>query len=184
VIATTGYTSRELCALHDRPNQLYMVGSMGCASGLGLGLACVRPQLRVVVVDGDGAVLMRLSNLATVGGFGGPNLIHVVLDNQMHESTGGQATLSGGVALADVALACGYVRALEGDDLGVLDAVLGADPAEGPSFARLCIRPGTLQELPRPALSPEQVRERFVAHLNRDTGLQPRLARTSGEVRT
>jgi phosphonopyruvate decarboxylase len=165
LIATTGYASRELCALEDRPNHLYMVGSMGCASALGLGLARARPDLRVIVIDGDGAVLMRLGNLAAVGALAGANLFHIVLDNQMHESTGGQATLSAGVALADVALACGYARALEGDDLGVIDALLGAPPHEGPSFARLRIRPGTLHGLPRPALSPEQVRARFSSHL-------------------
>jgi phosphonopyruvate decarboxylase len=167
LISTTGYTSRELCALHDRANQLYMVGSMGCASALGLGLARARPDLRVVVIDGDGALLMRLGNLAAVGALGGANLTHIVLDNQMHESTGGQATLSAGVALAEVALACGYARALEGDDLGLLDALFGVDSAAGPSFARLHIQPGTLHGLPRPALSPEQVRERFVSHLQK-----------------
>ncbi len=167
LISTTGYTSRELCALHDRANQLYMVGSMGCASALGLGLSRARPDLRVVVIDGDGALLMRLGNLAAVGALGGANLLHIVLDNEMHESTGGQATLSAGVALADVALACGYARALEGDDLALLDTLFGAEPAPGPSFARLRIQPGTLHGLPRPALSPEQVRERFVFQLQK-----------------
>ncbi len=181
LIATTGYASRELCALQDRPNQLYMVGSMGCASALGLGLARARPDLRVVVIDGDGAVLMRLGNLAAVGALAGPNLFHLVLDNHMHESTGGQSTLSAGVALAEVALACGYARALDGDDLHVIDALLGGGPQHGPSFARLRIRPGTLRTLPRPALSPEQVRARFTAHLLTSGGVA---SETAAEART
>jgi phosphonopyruvate decarboxylase len=167
LISTTGYTSRELCALFDRANQLYMVGSMGCASALGLGLACVRPDLRVVVVDGDGALLMRLGNLAAVGAHGGANLHHIVLDNQMHESTGGQPTLSAGVSLAEVARACGYARALEGDDLGAIDALLGGAACAGPSFAHVRIRAGTLHPLPRPELSPEQARARFEAHVRK-----------------
>ena len=60
IVATTGYTGRELYSIDDRPNHLYMVGSMGCASSLGLGLALARPDLRVVVIDGDGAALMRM----------------------------------------------------------------------------------------------------------------------------
>ncbi|MFA5027291.1 MAG: phosphonopyruvate decarboxylase, partial [Candidatus Methylomirabilota bacterium] len=78
LIASTGYTGRELYALDDRPNQLYMVGSMGCASSLGLGLSLARPDLTVVVIDGDGAALMRLGNFATIGAYGGANLCHLV----------------------------------------------------------------------------------------------------------
>jgi len=67
VVATTGYTGRELYALADRPNQLYMVGSMGCAVSFGLGIALARPDRRVIVLDGDGALLMRLGALAMLG---------------------------------------------------------------------------------------------------------------------
>ncbi len=102
VIATTGYTGRELFALADRPGHFYMVGSMGCAPALGLGLSLARPDLRVVVIDGDGAALMRMGNFASVGAHGRGNLLHILLDNQVHESTGGQATLSPGVDFSAV----------------------------------------------------------------------------------
>ena len=111
LIATTGYTGRELYALADQPNQLYVVGSMGCASSLGLGLALVRPDLQVVVADGDGAALMRLGNFATVGAYAGDNFAHVLLDNGQHESTGGQSTVSHVVDFAALAAACGYRQA-------------------------------------------------------------------------
>ncbi|HXZ84024.1 MAG TPA: phosphonopyruvate decarboxylase [Myxococcota bacterium] len=165
VISTTGYTSRELWAQADRPNQLYMVGSMGCASALGLGIALARPELRVVVIDGDGAALMRLGNLATVGAHAGDNLVHVVLDNEAHESTGLQPTVSPGVSFAAIARACGYALALEGDALELLDRVFAAERLSGPRLAQLKIRPGSPANLPRPSLSPEQVRERFSRHL-------------------
>ena len=80
VIATTGKAGRELFTLADRPQHLYQVGSMGCASGMGLGVALNTPR-PVVVVDGDGAALMKLGTLATIGAYAPPNLVHVLLDN-------------------------------------------------------------------------------------------------------
>lgn len=168
VIATTGYTGRELYALADRPNHLYVVGSMGCASSLALGLALARRDLRVVVVDGDGAALMRMGNLATIGACAGPNLLHLILDNEVHDSTGGQATVSPAVAFAGVAAACGYARALAGDGVELVDRLLAGEAVAGPSLGHLKIRPGAPPDLPRPAVTPPQVRRRLLAHLGVD----------------
>ncbi|MGH8230069.1 MAG: phosphonopyruvate decarboxylase, partial [Steroidobacteraceae bacterium] len=85
VLAATGFCGRELYAVADRPNQLYMVGSMGCAAPLALGVALARPDLTVVALDGDGAALMRLGAFATVGAYGPPNLRHLLLDNGVHD---------------------------------------------------------------------------------------------------
>lgn len=167
VIATTGYTGRELAALADRANQLYMVGSMGCASSLALGVSLARPDLRVVAVDGDGAALMRMGNFATLGAYGGDNLVHVVLDNGVHESTGGQPTVSRAISFAGVAAACGYGLALEADDPDALDALFAPGRVRGPRFAALRIRPGVDAEPPRPKLAPEQVSARFAEHLRK-----------------
>ena len=166
VIATTGYTGRELFALADRPNHFYLVGSMGCATAVGLGLARARPDLRVVVIDGDGAALMRMGTFATIGAQAGGNLIHLLLDNQMHESTGGQPTVSPGVRFAGIAAACGYPRATESDRLDALDTLLtGERTAPGPRFLHLRIRPGIADRLPRPDLTPVQVKERLMSHI-------------------
>ncbi|NIR29463.1 MAG: phosphonopyruvate decarboxylase [Gammaproteobacteria bacterium] len=173
VVATTGYTGRELYALADRPNHLYVVGSMGCASALGLGLSVARPDLRVVVVDGDGAALMRMGNFAFIGACAGANLVHILLDNGVHDSTGGQATLSPHVRFADIARGCGYARTLEGEDLEVLDRALDEDGAGGPRFAHLRIRPGAEQPLPRPRLTPLQVRRRLMGHIARPCAEPP-----------
>ena len=164
LIATTGYTGRELYALADRPNHLYMVGSMGCASALGLGLATTRPDLRVVVVDGDGAALMRLGNFAVVATYGASNLVHLLLDNGIHESTGGQDTLSAGVSFAGIAAACGYASVFAGQGTDVIDQALHAR-SHGPIFAHLRICPGTPSDLPRPTLEPQAVKERLMAHM-------------------
>src|SRR5690606_15410363 len=108
LVATTGYAGRELFALGDTPNQLYMVGSMGCAVSLALGLAIARPDRRVIAPDGDGAHLMRLGALTTVAAEAPPNLVHLVIDNGRHESTGGQATVSPGVDFCAIAAGAGY----------------------------------------------------------------------------
>ncbi|MCI0400203.1 MAG: phosphonopyruvate decarboxylase [Gammaproteobacteria bacterium] len=165
VVATTGYTGRELFALADRRNHIYMVGSMGCASSLGLGLSMTRPDLRIVVIDGDGAALMRMGNFATIGAYGGANLTHLVLDNEAHDSTGGQATVSAGVSFADVALACGYALALDGNDLALVDSLLAREAAHGPRFGHLKIQTGTRPNLPRPALTPEAICQRLMQHI-------------------
>lgn len=167
LIATTGYTGRELCAIADRPNHLYMVGSMGCVAALGLGLAMTRPDLRVIVIDGDGAALMRMGNFATLGAYGGANLIHILLDNEAHDSTGGQATVSAGVSFANIAAACGYASVLAGDDPSLLNAILESTSGAGPRFLHCKIRTETAQNLPRPDLPPSVIRQRLMAHIGR-----------------
>lgn len=164
VLASTGFCGRELYAIDDRPNQLYMVGSMGCVVPLALGLALARPDLRVIALDGDGAALMRLGAFATVGAYGPPNLWHLLLDNGAHDSTGGQATVSPNVAFADVAAACGYASALDTDALGRISEWLEAPPLEGPRFARLLTRPGSPADLPRPSITPVEVKSRLMRH--------------------
>ena len=165
VLATTGYTGRELYALEDRPNQLYMVGSMGCVSSLGLGLALARPDLTVVVIDGDGAALMRMGNFSTLGSYGGNNLVHVLLDNGVHDSTGAQATVSANVNFSAIASACGYGAVYQGENLDVIDRCFEAVSASGPRFAHLRIRPGTIDKLPRPDVSPAEVVRRLMHHI-------------------
>jgi phosphonopyruvate decarboxylase len=163
VVATTGYTGRELYACEDRPNQLYMVGSMGCASSIGLGLAIARPEQRVIVLDGDGAALMRLGALATIGFERPGNLVHVLMDNGLHESTGSQQTVSGSIDFCGVASACGYPRVTTvagPDDLAnKLSAVSGEL-----TFLHAPVLPG-VPELPRPTISPAAVAARFRAHI-------------------
>ena len=166
VVASTGFTGRELFAIADRPNQLYMVGSMGCASSFGLGLSLTLPAKRVLVADGDGAVLMRMGNLATVGAYGGRNLQHLVLDNGLHESTGGQHTVSNAISLAGVAAACGYREASEATTEESLEQFLQG--RNGPALQQLKINPGVPEGLPRPSVSPIEVKQRLMRHLDVD----------------
>ncbi|SMF98980.1 phosphonopyruvate decarboxylase [Burkholderia singularis] len=174
VLASTGYCGRELYALDDRPNQLYMVGSMGCVTPFALGLALARPDLKVVAIDGDGAALMRMGAFATLGAYGPSNLVHLLLDNGAHESTGGQATVSPYLSFAGIAAACGYASALDGDGaLDVLGAALDAarmgaraDVQDGGAhFACVKIRAGVPDGLPRPSVTPVEVKTRLMRHI-------------------
>jgi phosphonopyruvate decarboxylase len=167
VLATTGFCGRELYAIDDRENQVYLVGSMGCVTPMALGLALSRPDLLVVALDGDGAALMRMGVFATLGAYGPSNLTHLLLDNGAHESTGAQATVSQGVEFARIASACGYALALDGDDLSVIDRLFEAKDIDGVRFARLSINTGTPTDLPRPSITPEDVRRRLQTHIGR-----------------
>ena len=173
VLASTGFCGRELYALDDRPNQLYMVGSMGCLTPFALGLALARPDLHVVAIDGDGAALMRMGAFATLGAYGPSNLTHVLLDNGAHDSTGGQSTVSPQVSFAGVAAACGYASAVESDQLAVLDELFASAPAkDGPRFVRLSIKRGTPDGLPRPTITPPDVKTRLMRHIGIAQGVR------------
>jgi phosphonopyruvate decarboxylase len=98
-------------------------------------------------------------------------LLHLLLDNGVHDSTGGQATVSPRVSFAHVAAACGYASSLETDDVGYVAEWLEAVPDNGPSFARLLTRRGTPRDLPRPSLTPIEVKNRLMHHFGRGAGL-------------
>ena len=169
LIGTTGYTGRELFAMDDRPNQFYMIGAMGCASSFALGVSLARPDLEITVVDGDGAALMRMGNFATIGSYGRNNLVHVLLDNGVHESTGCQATVSANVNFADIAAACGYGLALDGNGPAVLRELYARKNVDGARFAHLKITPGAPHSLPRPDTPPKDLLQRLQAHINGDS---------------
>jgi phosphonopyruvate decarboxylase len=167
IVATTGKCGRELFTLGDREQHLYQVGSMGGAAGMGLGLASSTPR-PVVVLDGDGAALMKLGTLATIGAYRPPNLIHILLDNGVHDSTGGQATVSPLVDFPGVALACGYPNAASCDSLDGFEAAFrAASPTSGPNFLHVRIAPGSMAKLGRPTVPPHEVARRFKAFVTR-----------------
>ncbi|MGD8728887.1 MAG: phosphonopyruvate decarboxylase [Gemmatimonadota bacterium] len=166
LVATTGYTGRELYDVGDTENQLYMVGSMGCALSFGLGLALSQPDRRIVVLDGDGAALMRLGAQATVGYERPPNLVHILIDNGMHESTGGQSTVSGSIDFCAIASGCGYSRissASEPEDLSELVKSSGDEL----HFIHVPTVPGVPKKLPRPTIQPHEVADRLRSFLAR-----------------
>jgi thiamine pyrophosphate-dependent acetolactate synthase large subunit-like protein len=113
VIASLGHPAYDLFAAGDRPANFYTWGSMGLASSIGLGLALARPDLRVVILDGDGSLLMNLGSLATIGWTRPKNLVLIVWDNQSYATTGGQDTATAhGADLAAAAAAMGIQQSV------------------------------------------------------------------------
>jgi phosphonopyruvate decarboxylase len=137
-----------------------MVGSMGCASSLGLGLAISKPNKKVIVVDGDGALLMRLGALTTIGYQSPKNLVHLLLDNEMHQSTGGQSTVSHSVDLALIAQASGYLKVIRAYSVKEVANALDSFGNEL-TFIHAKISPGEIKTLPRPTVKPPEVAKRF-----------------------
>ncbi len=161
-LATTGKTGRELFEIEDAANNLYMVGSMGCVSSLGLGIASTRRDLDIIVIDGDGSLLMRMGSLATNGYYHPENMLHIVLDNETHDSTGGQSTVSHNVNMVEVAAACGYEKSYYVHSLQELESEIQEwKKTKGLTFLYINIQKGSKQNLGRPTLTPREIKIRL-----------------------
>ncbi len=164
VVSANGSLSREAWATAPgRPTSFTIIGSMGLAAAIGLGLAMAVPERRVVVIDGDGNLLMGLGGLAMVAERAPARFVHVVLDNQSYASTGGQRSISDTVDLAAVAAGAGYphVRTVDdGDGLATaLDDLLGR---LGPALLLVKVATVAVADLPpRVPLPPDDVADRF-----------------------
>ncbi len=167
LLATTGKTGRELFEVEDKPNNLYMVGSMGCISSLGLGLALARPDKKVIVIDGDGSALMRMGAFATNAYYQPRNLLHILLDNNAHDSTGGQATVSHIVDFAGFAASVSYPTALKLNSLAELRESVKKWSDNGDlTFIHFQISQGSPAELGRPTVKPYEVKERLLKFIS------------------
>ena len=103
IISANGYISRDLFNILDKKNNFYMIGSMGLASSIGLGVALKNTKKKIFVFDGDGNILMNLGSLITIGITKPKNLVHIIFDNSSHESTGGQPTATNKIQLSKIA---------------------------------------------------------------------------------
>lgn len=161
VVSTCGHASRDLQAVADRPGHFYLVGSMGMAAPVALGAALAAPGRRVLAIDGDGSVAMNLGALPMVAAHDA-DLLHVVLDNGVHESTGGQATVRA-ADLAALARAAGYRAAASVADLAGIDTIIlderpallhvRCSPRTEPVPERIRLTPGQLVDRAREALT-------------------------------
>jgi sulfopyruvate decarboxylase subunit beta len=178
LVCCNGMIGRELYTTLDRPASFYMIGSMGLGLSIGLGLALSRPSRRVVVLDGDGNVLMGMNVLASAGSERPPNLYHVVLDNQAHASTGGQRTVSGDVHLEAVASAVGYrathrAETLEHFEAALRDVLVGSpggtppNGRAGPVMVLGVVEGGTVKGIGRVKETPPELTARFAAEARR-----------------
>lgn len=156
IVCNIGYPSRELYAVYDRVENFYMLGSMGLASSIGLGLALAQPKRKVIVLDGDGAVLMNLGTLATIANFAPENYLLIILDNCCYGSTGSQPTCTHlSTDLASMAKAAGMKKASAVADIDSLRILL---KSKGVVVAK--VETGNA-DVPTIDLSPEQMVKRF-----------------------
>ncbi len=150
VVATTGKPSRELFSVADRKGNFYMQGSMGHAASIGLGVAMNKLGRKVVVLDGDGAVLMHMGTLSSIGHYKPKNLYHVMLDNESYETTGDQDTTSPTTDFKTIAKACGYNFSEEvSNEKDLREKLKSLLSKEGPVFLRVKINRLPTPSIPR-----------------------------------
>lgn len=170
IVACNGMISRKLYHLADRPENFYMLGSMGLTPAIGLGIALARPDKKIIVLSGDGNVLMSLGTLATIGKTSPRNLICIVLDNECHESTGGQETASPTTKLYAIASSCHFDNSHYVSSPEVLRKVLRRLlNTNATSFIHVKIDKERIdsKRVPRVSLEPVEIRNRFMANLGR-----------------
>lgn len=166
-LATTGKSGRELYEIKDCENHLYMVGSMGCVSALGLGIS-LKSDKKILCIDGDGALLMRMGTLSTNAYYtkmhNKGNFCHILLDNESHDSTGGQFSLAPCVDFTSIAHACGYEKVLSLETLDSLKDALEEfeeNKSGGATFIYMKIKKGSKKDLGRPKITPYEVARRI-----------------------
>ncbi len=165
VVCANGLISRETFTVKDRTENFYMIGSMGMASSIGLGVALNKPSRKVIILDGDGNLLMNLGSLPMAGSLQPKNLLHIVLDNEVYASTGNQPTISDTIELEELAKSSRYAyvkKVSTNEDLK--REITYTLENEGPSFLLVKISSISEQiEIGRVTHSPEQIKDRFMS---------------------
>ncbi len=171
VVSTTGKMSRELFEIRKasemgHKRDFLTIGSMGHASQIALGIAMNNSKRKVYCFDGDGAALMHLGGMATIGQIQPKNLTHIVFNNGSHESVGGQKTAGFFVDFCMIARSCQYKNTLYADTKEtVKEALSQVKEKEGPSFVEIRTRKGSRENLGRPTVSPKDNKIDFMNYL-------------------
>ena len=167
ITSTTGKIPRELYENRElngegHEKDFLTVGSMGHASSIALGQALSQKNKKIVCIDGDGAVIMHMGAMATIGAYEPVNLLHIVLDNSAHETVGGIPTISDKMDFVSIAKAVGYKEAYEVDNLNDLESVLKESvKKEKLIFIRVLVTLGSRENLGRPKEKPIDNLEKF-----------------------
>jgi len=164
IISANGFMSRDLFEVNDKESNFYMIGSMGLASSIGLGIALKNPKKRVFVFDGDGNILMNLGSLVTIGSLKPKNLVHIVFDNHSHESTGGQPTNSSQINLEKLAKVVNYKIFVIQSKTKLISILNDIKKLQGPIF--LLVKVSTSKERSkRVSWTPKTIRDRVMKSL-------------------
>ena len=175
IVSTTGKISRELFEHRRQSNnphrghEFLTVGSMGHASAIALTVSLNHPEKRVWCLDGDGAVLMHMGSLATIGQANPSNLVHVILNNGSHESVGGMPTVAHEIDLCQIARACGYPQVARIETETQLANLL-QQISERPmlTFIEIKVSSGSRADLIRPDTTPRDNKRAFMESLQRN----------------
>ncbi len=163
IISANGFISRDLFSISDTRPTFYMIGSMGLASSIGLGIALKDPGKKVFVFDGDGNILMNLGSLTTIGSLKPKNLVHVVFDNSIHESTGGQPTNTNFVSIEKIAKTCNYNHTFTTKTKNDFEKILRKiKKLNGPIMIVVKIQKSNDKKSPRINYEPIEIKERFI----------------------
>ncbi len=165
IVSANGYISRDLFTVGDKTTNFYMIGSMGLASSIGLGLAIKNPKKRIFVFDGDGNILMNLGSLATIGSIKPRNLIHLVFDNNSHESTGGQPTSTKSINIAKIAKSTNFKVFLTKNESGLEKVLDKIKKMHGPIMIVIKIK-NSDNVSERVPIEPLKIKRRFSRYLN------------------
>jgi len=168
VICANGLISKEAFTTKDRPENFYMIGSMGMASSIGLGVALNKPLRKVIILEVDGNLLMNIGSLPMAGSLQPRNLLHIVLDNEVYASTGNQPTISNVIELEEIAKPAryAYVKKVATNEELKKEVVytLGNNSL---SFLLVKIEDKEEQKkIGRVTHSPEQIKERFMSAID------------------
>lgn len=167
LISNIGFPSRELYGIKDRPNTFYMSGSMGMATPIGLGLALALEkhddERKVVVIDGDGSLLMNFGELVTVYAQNPKNLIIALIDNEAYGSTGSQETYTSMINLYDIVKSIGFKEVYHINAKENVEGINMSDyiNKKGPIFLHIKTNPGNT-DAPIIDLTPSQIKNRFI----------------------
>ena len=163
MISANGFISRDLFSISDTRSAFYMIGSMGLASSIGLGVALKRPKKKIFVFDGDCNILMNLGSLTTIGSLKPKNLIHVVFDNSVHESTGSQPTNTNFVSIEKIAKTCNYNHTFTTKTKNDFEKILRKiKKLNGPIMIVVKIQKSNNKNSPRINYEPLENKERFM----------------------
>ena len=165
IIAANGLISRDLFSSSEKKTNFYMIGSMGLASSIGLGIALKKPKKRIFIFDGDGNILMNLSSLVTIGSLQPKNLIHIIFDNNVHESTGGQPTYSNQIDISKIAKTLGYTIFSVRTKKSLENTLEKIRNMKGPIMILVKIQQNKENKSERVRISPIKIKERFMQNI-------------------
>jgi len=162
VVSNIGDPSKELYKIKDRSRNFYMLGSMGLASSISLGIALSKSE-NVVCLDGDGALLMNLGSLATIANYNPKNLVLIVLDNGSYGTTGNQPSFTSGTTdLGKMARACGFEHCYSStDEEELVKAVVRGLNDNNLSFIHVIVKQDNIKMSPVP-IEPITLKNRFM----------------------